>query len=93
MAEWAGFLRGSDRIALEPHPYFAFNEQGLPDMTPYIPQPCRSWAVPMNCSQAAFGVTTAGEWSLAFLHRTDDPHTMVNCAVWDERGNYTPETK
>jgi len=65
-SRWAGFLSGSDRIALEPHPYFAFNGAGSTDIAPYIIQPCQAWGTMMNTSQQTFGVTTAGEWSLAF---------------------------
>ena len=63
---WAGFLAGSDRVALEPHPYFAFDGAGAASITPYINQPCTAWGATFNTSQTAFGVTTAGEWSLAF---------------------------
>ena len=57
---------GSDRIAVEQHPYFAFDGKGSLDVVPYIPEPCRAWGAMMNDSQKSFGVTTGGEFSLGF---------------------------
>lgn len=37
--ELASF-QGADRIALEQHPYFAFDNQGSEDVVPYIIKPC-----------------------------------------------------
>jgi len=88
---------GADRIALEQHPYFAFNGQGSTDISSYINQPCNSWGDMMN--QKNFGVTTAGEFSLGFndcglmLHTTADEHTTKGCAEWDQWENYTPTQK
>jgi glucan 1,3-beta-glucosidase len=66
MGLWAGFLSGSDRVALEPHPYFAFDGAGATDIVPYLTRPCEDWGASFNRSQTGFGVTAAGEWSLAF---------------------------
>jgi len=33
-------FQGADRIALEQHPYFAFDGQGAEDVVPYITKPC-----------------------------------------------------
>jgi glucan 1,3-beta-glucosidase len=57
---------GSDRIAMEQHPYYAFNGEGSEDVTPYISAPCSDWGDLINGTQNSFGVTTAGEWSLGF---------------------------
>jgi len=90
---------GSDRIAVDQHPYFAFNGRGSRDVVPYIPQPCQTWGPMMNTSQTTFGVTTAGEWSLAFndcglmLHSTADEHTTVGCDRWDMWEDYTDTMK
>lgn len=59
-------FNGSDRIALEQHPYFAFDGKGSLDVVPYIPAPCQAWGAMMNNSQKSFGVTTGGEFSLGF---------------------------
>ncbi|KAF8961880.1 glycoside hydrolase superfamily [Flammula alnicola] len=73
---WAGFMSGSDRIALDMHPYFAFG--GGPALAPIDtgvgpnaggtwPQTaCNVLASYTNRRQAVrigFGVTFAGEWS------------------------------
>ncbi|KAI0827637.1 glycoside hydrolase [Trametes gibbosa] len=76
---WAGFLAGSDRVALDTHPYFAFNGKANrepvnvtadggdgQELGGQWPQnACNSWAAMMNNSRAAFGVTFAGEFSNA----------------------------
>jgi glucan 1,3-beta-glucosidase len=90
-------FQGADRIALEQHPYFAFNGEGSEDVVPYIPQPCSGWESMM--SQTAFGVTTAGEWSLGFndcglfLHTTADDHVTQNCTEWNMWEDYTETQK
>lgn len=94
-------FQGSDRIALEQHPYFAFDGKGSADVVPYITAPCSSWANMMNSSQQSFGVTTAAEWSLGFndcgfmLHSTADEHTTSPeiCDVWNHWENYTTTMK
>ena len=57
---------GSDRIALEQHPYYAFDGAGAGDVVPYVVRPCGDWGGMMNASQVGFGVTTGAEWSLGF---------------------------
>ena len=57
---------GSDRIALEQHPYFAFDGAGAEDVVPYITRPCSAWAGMMDDSQRTFGFTSAAEFSLGF---------------------------
>ncbi|OBZ65976.1 putative glucan 1,3-beta-glucosidase D [Grifola frondosa] len=77
MSSWAGFLTGSDRIALDTHPYFAFD--GQPNTQPinvtavggdgvemggvWPKQACNSWGPQMNASRNNFGVSIAGEFS------------------------------
>ncbi|KAJ7215034.1 glycoside hydrolase family 5 protein [Mycena pura] len=74
VASWAGFLPGSDRIILDTHPYFAFDQQpnDSPIATSEDPaqaggiwpkQACSSWGPSLNTSRTAFGVTVAGEFS------------------------------
>ncbi|KAJ7929518.1 glycoside hydrolase [Mycena leptocephala] len=73
-AAWAGFLPGSDRIILDTHPYFAFDQQpnDAPIATSEDPasaggiwphQACSAWGPAINTSQTAFGMTLAGEFS------------------------------
>ncbi|KAI0628401.1 glycoside hydrolase [Trametes polyzona] len=77
--DWAGFLTGSDRVALDIHPYFAFNGkanreplnitadggdgQEMGGQWPLLA--CTSWGAMMNNSRANFGITNAGEFSNA----------------------------
>ncbi|TFK79234.1 glycoside hydrolase family 5 protein [Polyporus arcularius HHB13444] len=79
VGDWAGFLSGSDRVALDDHPYFAFTGEanreplnitadgdttgGLGGKWPL--QACNQWGASMNSSRNAFGVTVAGEFSNA----------------------------
>jgi len=74
---WAGFLTGSDRIALDTHPYFAFSGQAnnqpittqAADGKPggiWPAQACTAWGPGVNASKTAFGVTIAGEFSNGF---------------------------
>jgi hypothetical protein len=90
---------GSDRFALEQHPYFAFDGAGALDVVPYITRPCSSWAGMMDSSQRTFGFTSAAEFSLGFndcgfmLHTVADEHTTTDCTQWDNWENYTPTQK
>jgi glucan 1,3-beta-glucosidase len=71
-APWVNFLRGSDRIAMDQHPYFAF---GGPMVDPFIngtgsgaggvwpSKACNAWASGIVQSQETFGITVAGEFS------------------------------
>ncbi|KAF8171111.1 ectomycorrhiza-upregulated exo-beta-1,3-glucanase GH5 [Pholiota molesta] len=73
LKNWAGFMQGADRVALDMHPYFAFS--GSPATSPidtgtgadaggtWPAAACDNWAASMNTSRTAFGVTIAGEWS------------------------------
>ncbi|KAF8883295.1 glycoside hydrolase superfamily [Infundibulicybe gibba] len=73
---WVGFLSGSDRIALDTHPYFAFNGGANDDPIDtgsgataggvWPQRVCQGWAGGINASRAAFGVTIAGEFSNGF---------------------------
>ncbi|KAJ3565745.1 hypothetical protein NP233_g7440 [Leucocoprinus birnbaumii] len=76
ISAWSDFMRGSDRIALDTHPYFAFG--GGPATDPIATglglnaggiwprSACNRWAVGMNNSRSSFGVTFAGEFSNGF---------------------------
>ncbi|KAJ3970001.1 glycoside hydrolase family 5 protein [Lentinula raphanica] len=70
---WAGFLPGSDRINIDTHPYFAFDNE--PNDSPiatglgsdaggiWPAQACNAWGPDINSSRSDFGVTIAGEFS------------------------------
>ncbi|KAF9558121.1 glycoside hydrolase [Agrocybe pediades] len=73
---WGGFLNGADRVALDSHPYFAFDGSsatapidtgvGAGAGGTWPADACKRWGSAMNTSREAFGVTFAGEWSNGF---------------------------
>jgi aryl-phospho-beta-D-glucosidase BglC (GH1 family) len=72
--KFAGFLSGSDRIALDTHPYFAFAGASADPPSAFLTRPCTTWAPPIVQSMNDFGFTAAGEFSLAI----NDCGTYVN---------------
>ena len=64
LATWNGFLAGSDRIAIDSHPYLAFTNPNNDPMGVQMESACGDWAPMFNTSMAQFGFTYAGEWSL-----------------------------
>ncbi|KIM22994.1 glycoside hydrolase family 5 protein, partial [Serendipita vermifera MAFF 305830] len=62
---WNTFMTGADRIALDTHPYFAFDGPNVAPLAEFLPRPCSRWAANINTTQNTFGVITAGEWSVA----------------------------
>ncbi|KAG8998556.1 hypothetical protein FRB94_006766 [Tulasnella sp. JGI-2019a] len=71
---WAGQFPGSDRLALDVHPYFAFGEQSNTPMSAQGLRACTTWGPGTNASIGAFGITAAGEFSNAI----NDCGTYVN---------------
>ncbi|KAG8955546.1 hypothetical protein FRC03_011098 [Tulasnella sp. 419] len=71
---WAGKYAGSDRLALDIHPYFAFGQQTADPMAQQAVRACDTWAGGTNRSMGAFGITAAGEFSNAI----NDCGTYVN---------------
>ncbi|KAG8874497.1 hypothetical protein FRB97_005864 [Tulasnella sp. 331] len=65
LSDYANFLPGNDRLALDSHPYMCFTDQDPSPISTQLQKPCDSWADSFNTSWSSFGVTTAGEWSLA----------------------------
>ncbi|KAI0633647.1 glycoside hydrolase [Trametes polyzona] len=86
LKNWAGFLPGADRIALDEHPYFAFNGQANREPVnitadgsdgtlmggKWPKQACSAWSGAMNNSRKDFGITVAGEFSNA----------INDCGLW-----------
>jgi aryl-phospho-beta-D-glucosidase BglC (GH1 family) len=74
---WAGFLPGSDRIALDTHPYLAFDgstntapvttDDGLGEPGGTWPLAACAWGSSVNQSQVSFGVTVSGEFSSSYV--------------------------
>ncbi|KZP01260.1 glycoside hydrolase family 5 protein [Calocera viscosa TUFC12733] len=73
MQAWYGYLTGSDRIALDTHPYFAFNSPAsVAQPSSFVASPCSGWGQELNASMQQFGFSMAGEWAVA----TND------CGLW-----------
>ena len=64
-AEWAGFLKGADRIAMDAHPYIIFQDPQANSHASSASQACANNAVTFNSTKTNFGIYIAGEWSLA----------------------------
>ncbi|KIM55421.1 glycoside hydrolase family 5 protein [Scleroderma citrinum Foug A] len=108
LAEWAGFLEGSDRIMIDTHPYFAFDGQtntepiatgvGLLAGGQWPQMACNSFGPPMNQSQTAFGVSIAGEFSTAytacglFVSGVPD-NTLTECALFLDASQWNATMK
>ncbi|KAI0322258.1 glycoside hydrolase [Amylostereum chailletii] len=71
---WVGYLPGADRVSLDYHPYLCFDTQPTDQMSAHVTKPCSAWGSIMNTSMDAFGLTVAGEFSLAIT----DCGTYVN---------------
>ncbi|KAG8863719.1 hypothetical protein FRB96_007556 [Tulasnella sp. 330] len=71
---WAGLFPGSDRLALDIHPYFSFAEQSNAPIAAQGLRACQTWGSGTNSSMGAFGITAAGEFSNAI----NDCGTYVN---------------
>jgi glucan 1,3-beta-glucosidase len=70
--QWAGVFPNADRMALDSHPYICFGGQSDSPMSSYRDIPCTTWGSIVNTSMAAFGLTTAGEFSNA----------VTDCGLW-----------
>ncbi|KAG8910929.1 hypothetical protein FRC01_006043, partial [Tulasnella sp. 417] len=72
LANWVDLLPGHDRMALDVHPYLIFVNVDRSPLSEQINKPCTSWASSMNTSWSNFGVSVAGEFSLA----------INDCGLW-----------
>jgi len=66
---WTGWLSGADRVAMDTHPYFAFDPASPDPLTAFIPKPCARWGESTANAMKNFGLTTAGEFRYAAVHR------------------------
>ncbi|MBW0471358.1 hypothetical protein O181_011073 [Austropuccinia psidii MF-1] len=62
---WAGFMKGSDRIALDSHNYWCFTAQVNDPMQTNAFKPCNGWAARSNETMQTFGLAMIAEWSVA----------------------------
>ncbi|ESK92044.1 glycoside hydrolase family 5 protein [Moniliophthora roreri MCA 2997] len=70
-SDWAGFMANADRIMLDDHPYIAFGGQDNRGWGAKVDQVC-GWSADVKTSMSAFGMTAAGEFSLA----------INDCGLW-----------
>ena len=72
LKNWAGYFPQSDRTSLDIHPYLCFDGQSADGYDKRATQPCTAWGPNQNASMAAFGLTSAGEFSNA----------INDCGLW-----------
>lgn len=103
IAEWANYLPGADRFAIDQHPYLAFlTPQNANTMEQNWKQVC-GWGGGTNDSSTNFGITIAGEWSVAisdcglWLDGVGSVpvynQTVGSCVPLDDWRTWTPEYK
>lgn len=93
-------MNGADRMALDTHPYFAFDGANTDPVETYPPKPCDRWATRVNSTQQQFGILTAGEWSVAvndcglFVAGVGvTPAYGGDCTQWEMWENWDQPTK
>lgn len=94
-------MTGADRIALDTHPYFAFDGANTDPISSYVAKPCSRWGSDINTTQSTFGIITAGEWSVAIndcgLFVDGVGATVAyaggSCDQWNEWENWDQTTK
>ncbi|KAJ3557790.1 hypothetical protein NM688_g1276 [Phlebia brevispora] len=69
---WAGYFENSDRTSLDLHPYLCFDGQSSEGYAARATTPCSAWAANFNTSMAAYGLSSAGEFSNA----------INDCGLW-----------
>ncbi|KAL6304109.1 glycoside hydrolase [Sparassis latifolia] len=94
---WAGFLPGSDRVALDTHPYVVFGVNMDQPVDYWPPFACNAYDT--NTSQSAFGVTVSGEFSSAindcglWINGIGGEPRYNNCTPWNDYRTWTDEMK
>jgi glucan 1,3-beta-glucosidase len=69
---WYNYYPNADRMAIDNHPYIAFGGQSTNPPGDFVSVPCQTWGGSVNESLNNFGLTTAGEFSLA----------VNDCGLW-----------
>lgn len=64
LSSWSGFMQGGDRVAWDLHPYVCFVPP-FGDRKQLIASACNGFQANTDQGLQQFGVTMAGEWSLA----------------------------
>lgn len=96
---WNGFMPGADRLVMDQHPYKAFT----PDVyhAPWSQQlsDVCAWGRQTARSNAAFGITVGGEWSLAvndcgkWLNGINRPANFGECSAFENWQAYDDAMK
>lgn len=103
-----GYLAGADRMALDQHPYFAF--EGITDPVAVVGpsgqyggnwpiQACTNWLPGAEAARAGFGVTVTGEFSAAlndcglFMIGVNVNSTNPECPIYENWENYNDTMK
>lgn len=92
LAEWAGFLEGSDRIMIDTHPYFAFDGQtntepiatgvGLLAGGQWPQMACNSFGPPMNQRWVLYLLLDVKRWNhLICCHHLSPAKLPLGCPL------------
>ncbi|SCZ96364.1 BZ3500_MvSof-1268-A1-R1_Chr8-2g10145 [Microbotryum saponariae] len=73
-AVWHGFMKGSDRVALDSHRYLCFRTPNTDPLPVQSIKPCVNWMRHFNRTMRSFGISMVAEWSIA----TNDCGRFVN---------------
>ncbi|KAF8881403.1 glycoside hydrolase superfamily [Gymnopilus junonius] len=106
---WSTFLRGSDRVILDTHPYFSFSTISTAPIAvegaggiqggEWPTDVCTGWGPGLNNSRSTFGVTIAGEFAGTpnncglFLLGVNTPSTDPQCPEYDAWETYNSTMK
>ncbi|KAG8826365.1 hypothetical protein FRC18_010071 [Serendipita sp. 400] len=109
LANFADFLTGADRLALDSHPYLAFGAMTADPVESFVTVPCTTWGNLFSNSLNTFGMTTAGEWSHAindcglYLNAVgrgtryegtfESTVAIGSCDTWNDYASWTQATK
>ncbi|EJT46649.1 hypothetical protein A1Q1_04826 [Trichosporon asahii var. asahii CBS 2479] len=96
---WIGFMPGADRLVMDAHPYKAFSpgSYNLP-WSQQLADVC-GWGRPNARSNAEFGLTIGGEWSLAindcgkWLNGIGQNAGFGDCTGFEDWRNYDEAMK
>ncbi|KAL1410922.1 hypothetical protein Q8F55_001865 [Vanrija albida] len=97
--QWPAFLNGADRLAMDQHPYLAFDPPFTDTMSVNAQKAC-AWGGGTNDTQTEWGIVLGGEWSIAWndcgkwlLGVNSPPIYPSSCAPYDQWMNYNQTFK
>lgn len=96
---WIDFMPGADRMVMDQHPYKAFSPGGWSNpWSTQLSDVC-GWGRPTARSNAGFGLTVGGEWSLAvndcgkWLNGVGIEAGFGDCTLYEDWRNYDETMK